>query len=163
MLQEFSNKRWFGQHCANTTPIHLTIHSPWSSPSVIKPTSFNYKYINSKGRSYSLILDKPEKEAKCIMNIKKTYNCHHCFVKFIILIVKMTTGLSVFLASLETSLSGMIQFLTVLCSSVSFTFWGLPTRMVYLYNYIEGSRPEWCISSMIYSRDTPFWSGTLDI
>ena len=29
--------------------------------------------------------------------------------------------------------------------------------------YIEGSRPEWCISSMIYSRDTPFWSGTLDI
>ena len=29
--------------------------------------------------------------------------------------------------------------------------------------YIEGFRPEWCISSMIYSRDTPFWSGTLDI
>ena len=29
--------------------------------------------------------------------------------------------------------------------------------------YIEGSRPEWCISSMIYSRDTPFWSGTLDM
>ena len=26
----------------------------------------------------------------------------------------------------------------------------------------EGSRPEWCISSMIYSRDTPFWSGILD-
>ena len=24
--------------------------------------------------------------------------------------------------------------------------------------HIEGSRPEWCISSMIYSRDTPFWS-----
>ena len=23
--------------------------------------------------------------------------------------------------------------------------------------HIEGSRPEWCISSMIYSRDTPFW------
>ena len=32
------------------------------------------------------------------------------------------------------------------------------------YNYIfEGSRPEWCISSMIYSRDTPFWPGTLDL
>ena len=29
--------------------------------------------------------------------------------------------------------------------------------------YIEGSRPEWCISSMIYSGDTPFWSETLDI
>ena len=28
---------------------------------------------------------------------------------------------------------------------------------------IEGSRPEWCISSMIYGRDTPFWSGTLDM
>ena len=29
--------------------------------------------------------------------------------------------------------------------------------------YIEGSRPEWCISSVIYSRDPPFWLGTLDI
>ena len=28
---------------------------------------------------------------------------------------------------------------------------------------IEGSRPEWCISSMIYSRDVPFWSETLDM
>ena len=26
----------------------------------------------------------------------------------------------------------------------------------------EGSRPQWCISSMIYSTDAPFWSGTLD-
>ena len=26
----------------------------------------------------------------------------------------------------------------------------------------EGSQPEWSISSMIYSRDTPFWSGTLE-
>ena len=31
------------------------------------------------------------------------------------------------------------------------------------YNYIEGSRPEWCISGMIYSRNTPFWSGILDM
>ena len=23
---------------------------------------------------------------------------------------------------------------------------------------IEGSWPEWCISNMMYSRDTPFWS-----
>ena len=30
-------------------------------------------------------------------------------------------------------------------------------------NHIEGSRPEWCTSSMIYSRYTPFWSETLDI
>ena len=29
--------------------------------------------------------------------------------------------------------------------------------------HIEGSRPEWCISSMIYSTGTPFWSETLDI
>ena len=28
---------------------------------------------------------------------------------------------------------------------------------------IEGSRPECCISSMICSRDTPFWLETLDI
>ena len=27
----------------------------------------------------------------------------------------------------------------------------------------RGSRPEWCISSMIYCRDTPFWSETLDM
>ena len=28
---------------------------------------------------------------------------------------------------------------------------------------VEGSRPEWCISSMIYRRDTPFWSENLFI
>ena len=28
---------------------------------------------------------------------------------------------------------------------------------------IGGSRPEWCISSMIYSRDVRFWSEALDI
>ena len=27
----------------------------------------------------------------------------------------------------------------------------------------EGSRPEWCISSMIYNRYIPFWSETLEI
>ena len=31
-----------------------------------------------------------------------------------------------------------------------------------LQHNIKGSRPEWCISSMIYSRDTPFWLETLD-
>ena len=29
--------------------------------------------------------------------------------------------------------------------------------------YIESFQPEWCISTMIYSRDTPFWSEILDI
>ena len=29
--------------------------------------------------------------------------------------------------------------------------------------YIEGSGSEWCISSMLYSQNTPFWSGTLDL
>ena len=29
--------------------------------------------------------------------------------------------------------------------------------------YIKGSQPEWCISSMMYSTDTPFWSETLNI
>ena len=32
---------------------------------------------------------------------------------------------------------------------------------LYIIVNIEGSRPEWCISSMMYSRDTPFWSKTL--
>ena len=27
----------------------------------------------------------------------------------------------------------------------------------------RGSRPEWCISSMIYGRDIPFWLETLDL
>ena len=27
----------------------------------------------------------------------------------------------------------------------------------------EVSRLEWCISSMVYSGDTPFWSETLDM
>ena len=27
-----------------------------------------------------------------------------------------------------------------------------------LKEHFEGFRPEWCISSMIYSRDTPFWA-----
>ena len=29
--------------------------------------------------------------------------------------------------------------------------------------YIEATQPEWCISSMTYSGDTPFWSETLDM
>ena len=29
------------------------------------------------------------------------------------------------------------------------------------WNVIKSSQPEWCISSMICSGDTPFWSGTL--
>ena len=37
------------------------------------------------------------------------------------------------------------------------------SNMFILQMNIEGSWPEWCISSMIYSRDTPFWSETLDI
>ena len=28
--------------------------------------------------------------------------------------------------------------------------------------HFEGSQPEWCISSRIYSRDTPFWPETLE-
>ena len=27
----------------------------------------------------------------------------------------------------------------------------------------ESSQPEWCISSIIYSADTPFWSETLEM
>ena len=28
---------------------------------------------------------------------------------------------------------------------------------------IKGSQPEWCVSSLMCSRDTPFWSETLDM
>ena len=34
---------------------------------------------------------------------------------------------------------------------------------LHCYFHFEGSGPEWRISSMIYSRDTPFWSETLDL
>ena len=35
--------------------------------------------------------------------------------------------------------------------------------MLIVGRHIEGSRPDWCISRMIYSGDTPFWPGTLDM
>ena len=38
---------------------------------------------------------------------------------------------------------------------------GLPDVSTLTIIKYEGSRPEWCFSSMIYSRDTPFWSETL--
>ena len=31
----------------------------------------------------------------------------------------------------------------------------------FIYVFDEGSGPEWYISSMVYSQDTPFWFGTL--
>ena len=57
-------------------------------------------------------------------------------------------------------------------SYVSFFF--LKIKYVYYHRHVifffffrgphfEGSRPEWCISSMIYSLGTPFWSDTLDL
>ena len=65
------------------------------------------------------------------------------------------------------------QFQRILDSTISEAYWHIQfdfclklvneltknTRNV----YFEGSRPEWCISSMIYSGDAPFWSGTLDL
>ena len=48
-------------------------------------------------------------------------------------------------------------------SNMLISFQEFPTRMVYLKHDIEGSQPEWCISSMIQSRHTLFWSETLNI
>ena len=42
-------------------------------------------------------------------------------------------------------------------------WWGSRNSVLILPVQIEGFRPEWCISSMIYSRDIPFWSETLKI
>ena len=36
-------------------------------------------------------------------------------------------------------------------------------KLVFFLVHFEGSRPEWGISSMMYSRDTPFWLETLEI
>ena len=63
---------------------------------------------------------------------------------------------------LALSKAGSSHPSTPLISELRVRYRGFPTRMVYLKHDIEGFRPEWCISSMIYSRDTPFWSGTLD-
>ena len=35
----------------------------------------------------------------------------------------------------------------------------IPLFVCAVYIHFGGSRQEWCVSSMIYSRDTPFWSG----
>ena len=35
------------------------------------------------------------------------------------------------------------------------------TNYILAYLHFKGSQPEWCISSMMYSGDTPFWSETL--
>ena len=50
---------------------------------------------------------------------------------------------------------------SVYCGLVRWTVWFATSISV--WQHIEGSRPEWCISSIIYSRDTPFWSETLDM
>ena len=41
--------------------------------------------------------------------------------------------------------------------------WSSLSYMIHDAQHIEGSRPEWCILSMIYSADTPFWSKTLNM
>ena len=46
-----------------------------------------------------------------------------------------------------------------LCSQLY--LWGSPFWVRFLH--IEGSGPEWYISSMRYSQDIPSWSGTLDV
>ena len=33
----------------------------------------------------------------------------------------------------------------------------------FCWRYIEGSWPEWCISTLYHAWDTPFWSGTRDM
>ena len=49
-------------------------------------------------------------------------------------------------------------------SLVKVITWQQPlySACVYSRTHFEGSRPERCISSMMYSRDTPFWSKTLE-
>ena len=51
------------------------------------------------------------------------------------------------------------------CKLLVFSFFLACHRLqsLYIFTIICFTRPEWCISSMIYSRDTPFWSETLDI
>ena len=67
-------------------------------------------------------------------------------------------------------LSGAMKIIERLkaCSKVSipllymWNFLSVP-QSSYYNEYIEGFRSEWCISSMMYSRYTSFWSETLDM
>ena len=36
-------------------------------------------------------------------------------------------------------------------------------QRVFFFLHIKGYGPAWCISSVLYSRDIPFWSGTLNM
>ena len=56
---------------------------------------------------------------------------------------------------------GLVGLVSVYCDWMRQQVWS-PTS-VSMWQHIEGSRPEWCISNMIYSRDRPFWLETLDI
>ena len=53
------------------------------------------------------------------------------------------------------------------CSSCSGVSSGPSVVFFFIFDpceeHIEGSQPEWCIWSMIYSGDIPVWSETLDI
>ena len=48
-----------------------------------------------------------------------------------------------------------LETIIILCQQISLQHFNKPQ--------LKGSQPEWCISSMINSRDTPFWSGTLEM
>ena len=56
------------------------------------------------------------------------------------------------------------QSLCPMCVSAvlqMFSFNKHHTYTCFSNEHTEGSRPEWCISSKMYSRDTPFWLETL--
>ena len=73
---------------------------------------------------------------------------------------------------LTSSLEKNIHTVTTSNESEYFPQRIIITKQIYIRDYvllffcrkdsIEGFRPEWYISIMIYSRDTPFWSDTLD-
>ena len=86
---------------------------------------------------------------------------------------RLPGGFSAFLVGLlKCSLfkdfrSNLLHFFAVFSYTLAYDTVSIKFDFVSIWlsmdEYIEGSQPQWCISSMIYSGDTPFWLEILDI
>ena len=77
-----------------------------------------------------------------------------------------------FLPCSKRAMLWLLEFFTCCCLKLSWQIPGLAVTSTLLVTlslepdftpYVESSGPEWYISSMLYSRDIPFWSKTFDM
>ena len=60
-------------------------------------------------------------------------------------------------------LSEDVEKMTIPGRKRAYRLYGLDGMSLVYSLAFEGCQPEWCISSIICRRDTPFWLGTLDL